>query len=517
MAAPASSALASTSTSPSILGRYAIGEEIARGGLATVHLGLVLGEAGFARGVAVKRLLPGFARDPEFVAAFLDEAKLAARIRHPNVVPTLDVIAQDGELFIVMEYVHGESLAGLIRAAADRDEEIPLAVVAAMICDALQGLHAAHEARDERGKRLDVIHRDVSPQNVIVGVDGVARVLDFGIARAAGRAQVTREGQVKGKLGYLAPEQLKQRAERATDIYAAGVCLWEALTRRRLFDGDNESAVIARIMAGVASPPSKHAPDLPPALDAVTLRALRREPGERFATAREMAIALALAVTPAPSAEVGAWVERLAAAGLARRAERLAAIEAGGARPRSEAAEITKSTAIPAPIVTATVTTIVSAPASGPAPAPAIDDEATAPHSSAPVTTRPVIEAAAIPPRRRSHAAWGGVGVALAAVALLASVAWSGRAKVPAAPIEAAPPPRLATAEPPAPPPPSAAPAAPDPVLAPLPVASILVAPPSASAARPRPSPITAPKTSCDPPYSVDSDGIRHYKKGCLR
>ena len=129
MAAPASSALAS------ILGRYALGEEIARGGLATVHLGLVLGSAGFSRAVAVKRLLPGFARDPEFIDAFLDEAKLAARIRHPNVMPTLDVVASDGELFVVMEYVHGESLAGLIRVAADRGEAIPLAVVSAIAAD----------------------------------------------------------------------------------------------------------------------------------------------------------------------------------------------------------------------------------------------------------------------------------------------------------------------------------------------------------------------------------------------
>jgi eukaryotic-like serine/threonine-protein kinase len=490
MAAPASSALAS------ILGRYAIGEEIARGGLATVHLGLVLGEAGFSRAVAVKRLLPGFARDQEFVASFLDEAKLASRIRHPNVVPTLDVLAQDGELFIVMEYVHGESLAGLIRAAADRDETIPLAVVSAMLGDALQGLHAAHEAKDERGAKLDVIHRDVSPHNVIVGVDGVARVLDFGIAKAAGRAQVTREGQVKGKLGYLSPEQFRQNAERASDIYAAGVCLWEALTLRRLFEGDNESAVLARIMAGIVAPPSKHVPELPSALDAVALRALRREPGQRFATAREMAIALSAAVAPASASEVGAWVERLAAKGLARRSEGLAAIEAEGAQRRGERAAIVESPS-----------------AVGPS---ALDEASQEPLSSAPVITRPSLEAAAIAPRRRSAwLAWGGAGVTIATAALLASLAWGARVKEPAdvgvAPVAAAPPPPAELFDSPAPLATIRASAAPDPIPA------VSSAPQRAAVARPRPTAIGAPKTSCDPPYSVDADAIRHYKKGCLR
>jgi serine/threonine-protein kinase len=502
MSAPASPALAC------VLGRYAIGEEIARGGLATVHLGLVLGEAGFSRTVAVKRLLPAFARDPDFVASFLDEAKLASRIRHPNVVPTLDVLAQDGELFIVMEYVHGESLAGLIRAAADRDEPIPLAVVSAMLCDALHGLHAAHEAKDERGAKMHVIHRDVSPQNVIVGVDGVARVLDFGIAKAAGRAQITREGQVKGKLGYLAPEQLRQSAERASDLYAAGVCLWEALTRRRLFEGDNESAVLARILAGHVAPPSKHVADLPAALDAVALRALRRAPGERFATAREMALALAEAVTPAPPAEVGAWVELLAARGLAQRAERLAAIEAGITAPESAPVAIDDDPTIALRI--------------------AADDAAPAPVSSAPVTAPQPVAPAPIPPKeRRSSLVRGGLSVALAAVALLVGLAWGARGKAPSEsptpPIAAAPPappPPIATVETPSPAPTSSAEAAAPPVVSSIPIPIPIAAAPSGApsvVARPRPTVAASPKTSCDPPYSVDADGIRHYKKGCLR
>ncbi len=488
MAAPASSALAY------VLGRYALGEEIARGGLATVHLGLLLGESGFSRTIALKRLLPGFARDPEFVDAFLDEAKLAARIRHPNVVPTLDVLAQEGELFVVMEYVHGESLAGLIRAAAERGETIPLPVVSAIFADALAGLHAVHEVKDERGAPLNVIHRDVSPQNVLVGLDGVARVLDFGIAKAAGRAQITRDGQVKGKLGYLSPEQLRQNAGRGSDIYATGVCLWEALTMQRLFTGDNESAVLARIMAGMAAPPSKHVPDLPPELDAVVVRALRRQPGQRFASAREMARALEAAVPSASSAEVGAWVEHLVGPTLAGRADHIAALETEGAAMRDQPAV---SGARP-----------ISTPA-------ALDEPPPESPPIAPVISEPAPPAAPEAPRRRAWLAWAGFGVTLVTAALVTRFALMPRliappgaapavAPIAGAPAKAA---REVVIEAPA-------------ILAP----SGVSAAPEASPAAPT-SPdstaaersIGAPKSNCDPPYSVDASGIRHPKKDCLR
>jgi hypothetical protein len=491
MAAPASTALAC------VLGRYALGEEIARGGLATVHLGLLLGESGFSRTIALKRLLPGFARDPEFVDAFLAEAKLAARIRHPNVVPTLDVLAQEGELFVVMEYVHGESLAGLIRAAAERGETIPLPVVSAIFGDALAGLHAVHEVKDERGAPLNVIHRDVSPQNVLVGVDGVARVLDFGIAKAAGRAQITRDGQVKGKLGYLSPEQLRQNAGRGSDIYATGVCLWEALTMQRLFTGDNESAVLARIMAGIAPPPSKHVPELPPELDAVVVRALRRQPGQRFATAREMARALEAAVPSASPAEVGAWVEHLVGPTLVGRADHIAALETEGATMRDPPA----------------------ASGARPITTPAVLDEAP-PESPpiSPVITEPAPRAAVAAPRRRPWLAWGGLGVTVAAAALATRFALMPRLIAPPGPAPAvaplagapAPPTREVLVEAPAMLAPSGAAAAPEAI----PAAS--TAPDSPAAARAIAAPV-APRSSCDPPYSVDASGIRHYKKGCLR
>jgi eukaryotic-like serine/threonine-protein kinase len=309
------------------LGRYAIHGEIAAGGMATVHLGRLLGHVGFERTVAIKRLHPHFARDPEFVAMFVDEARIVGRIRHPNVVPTLDVVVEDGELFLVMEYVQGESLARLVKTAAAQGGAIPPSLVATILSGVLHGLHAAHEARNELGEPLDIVHRDVSPQNILVGTDGVARVLDFGVAKAVGRSQTTREGQVKGKPAYMAPEQLEGVVSRATDVYAASVVLWESLTGRRLFSGDSDAHVMRQVLVGTGTPPSAYAAGIPPALDALTMRGLEVDPTRRFATARDMACALEEALPPVVAARIGEWVEGLAKEALAIRSKQIAEIE----------------------------------------------------------------------------------------------------------------------------------------------------------------------------------------------
>jgi serine/threonine-protein kinase len=314
-----------------VVGRYALYEEIAAGGMATVHFGRLLGPVGFSRTVAIKRLHPQFAKDPEFVSMFLDEARLAARIRHPNVVPTLDVVATQGELFLVMDYVQGESLSRLIRASRERQQRIPVRYVATIITGALHGLHAAHEAKNERGEPLRIVHRDISPQNVLVGSDGVSRVLDFGVAKAAGRMQTTREGQLKGKLAYMAPEQIGGEVTRQTDVYAAAIVLWEALTAQRLFTGDNEGQILSKVLSGEHMPPSALAPELPPELDAVVLRGLARQPAHRYATAREFAIALERCCGIASPTEVGEWVESMAHGALTKRAEKIAEIESSSA------------------------------------------------------------------------------------------------------------------------------------------------------------------------------------------
>jgi serine/threonine protein kinase len=320
-----------------VVGRYALFDEIASGGMATVYLGQLQGSGGFARTVAIKSLHPQFAKDPEFVSMFLNEARLAERIRHPNVVPTLDVVASRGEVVLVMEYVHGETLSRILRGLKAAGRRAPLSILLRIMSDVLQGLHAAHEARDERGLPLQIVHRDVSPQNVLVGIDGVARLLDFGVAKAAGSAHSTREGQIKGKLSYMAPEQLAGAGvTRQTDVYAASVLLWEALTGAKLVTGESELDLIAQLIKRQIPRPSQLVPDIPRAIEEVVMRGLEAMPEDRFATAREMCVALAACGVPeAPSITVGEWVQSLAADALAERSAKISAIETRDSDPRA--------------------------------------------------------------------------------------------------------------------------------------------------------------------------------------
>ena len=315
-------------TAPVAVHRYAVYEAIGSGGMATVHLGRLAGEEGFGRTVAIKRLRAQFVSEPDVVASFVDEARLAARIRHPNVVATIDVVTKGGEVFLVMEYIDGESLASLIRVHEARGERVPPAVAVAVVAGTLQGLHAAHQAVSESGESLQIVHRDVSPTNILVGVDGIARVLDFGVAKALGRQQTTRDGHIKGTLAYMAPEQLSGRGvTRRTDTFAAGIVLWELLTGRRLFRGEDDAQTLTRVLFEPVPRPSEVCADAPAALDPIAMRALDRDPTRRFATAHEMAAALEQAMTPATSRIVGEWVRNVAAEGLDERARRVREIE----------------------------------------------------------------------------------------------------------------------------------------------------------------------------------------------
>ncbi len=307
------SAAPSPLTRPIVGGRYELCDEIGVGGMATVHFGRILGDGGFTRPVAIKRLHPHLARDPAFVAAFVDEAHLAVRISHPNVVSTLDVVLAEGELLLIMEYVDGASLSHLLQVEASRCELAAIPRVVAVMVGALGGLQAAHEAVDEKGAALGLVHRDVSPQNIMVGTDGRARMLDFGVAKATGRRarERTRTGVIKGKLGYVAPEQFDGTVTHRSDIYAAAVVLWEALAGRRLFDGDTDGEIIHRVLTGKIDPPSVHRQDISAELDAVVLRALSMEPAQRFGSAAEMATALRAAMEPASMLDVAGWVQRL--------------------------------------------------------------------------------------------------------------------------------------------------------------------------------------------------------------
>lgn len=300
------------------VGRYLLCDPIGSGGMATIHLARLLGPQGFSRTVAIKQLHPQFAQNPQFVAMLLDEARLAVRVRHVNVVSPLDIVAAESELFIVMDYVNGESLANLLAAA---DVPPPPTFAAAILVQALLGLHAAHEATREQGDALGLVHRDVSPQNILVGQDGVARMVDFGIAKAVARTQTTDSGMVKGKLGYMAPEQIKLEAvDRRTDLFSAGAVLWEALTGTGLFVSDTLGGSIESILHGDIAAPSRFNPAVTPELDAVVLKALARNRDARFQDAMSMAAALQAATPLASALEVIDWVEKLAGAELERKA-----------------------------------------------------------------------------------------------------------------------------------------------------------------------------------------------------
>jgi serine/threonine-protein kinase len=486
-----------------VVGRYALCDRIAGGGMATVHLGRLLGQAGFSRTVAIKRLHAHLAEDPEFVAMFMDEARLAARIHHPNVVSTLDVVARDSELFLVMDYVHGESLARLMRGAAERKEAISPRIAGAIVSGFLHGLHAAHEARSERGEPLDIVHRDVSPQNVLVGSDGVPRVVDFGVAKAVGRVQSTRDGQLKGKLAYMAPEQIQSGAvTRRTDIYAASIILWEMLVGRRLFHGESEAAIVHAILTSTPQAPSAVA-GVPPALDRIVLRGLAAKPEARFQTAQDMALAIEKAVDVALPSEVGAWVQSIAAQALSARAALVGNIESSA------------RLSVPAGMAAIADALVASASPSGTPP---------------PVPTEPptmlTASAEGDVPRRRSRRsiaalAMGTVVGVVGAVLLmrLGQVAPVARgavaAAIPPQPPSAAVAPPASGSEPASAPPDGTGADA-------TPTAS---APPAASSAAPRaarppqaaPPPAKRPAaSSCDPPYRIDGSGRRIFKVECL-
>jgi serine/threonine-protein kinase len=307
--------------------------------MATVYVAKRLGAAGFARPVAIKRLHRHLVRNRKFAEMFADEARLAARIQHPNVITATDVIRMEDELLIVMEYVHGESLHALIRHARNEARTIPLPTCIAILSDVLYGLHAAHEAKGESGRPLGIVHRDVAPQNILVGADGIARVLDFGVAKAADRLQHTNVGTIKGRVAYMAPEQLAGGpVNRQSDVYSASVVLWEMITRERLVANDLEA--IEHGLNASPAPPSTMCSGVPAELDAIVLRGLSHERTQRYASAEEMALALRACVPPAPPPVVSQWVSRLAYESLAARAAAVSEMLTGGAHPDECAHEV---------------------------------------------------------------------------------------------------------------------------------------------------------------------------------
>jgi serine/threonine-protein kinase len=511
---------------PTRLGRYVLYSELASGGMARVHLGRVFAPGGFSKTVAIKRLHPHLARDPTFVTMFLDEARLAARIAHPNVVSIDDVVADQGELFLVMEYIQGETLARLLRAANQSGQRVPWRISCAILAGMLSGIHAAHEARSSSGEPLAIVHRDVSPQNVMVGEDGVARVLDFGVAKAAQRLLTsTNEGGIKGKFAYMAPEQLAgESVDRRCDVFAAGAVAWEMLAGKALFGATTSAAIVHEILNKRIPPPSELHTGLPEELDRIVLKALSRDRENRFSTAEEMAIAIER-VGITTSREVAAWVRALAGENLTALSKRVAEVESGPDRASSY--KIRSANADQG-------TNPADPPRDGDKTAIVPDDVSQFERDKTLLAMHGPDSATSIRKdgRARAGAVWGALAVAFAGALVFVGV-------------RALRPPAVAAPSPPAP---TSEARAASPILSaspettPVPAsgapesnavavlssasASALATGPSqpirqkrggghiAPAAPSRPSSTLADK--CNPPYETDEQGIRHFKRECL-
>jgi serine/threonine-protein kinase len=304
--------------------RYRVIDEIAQGGMGTVFLAVQATPSGTVP-VAIKKVNAHLVDNDGVVASLIDEARIASRIDHPNVVSIQTVEVIGDEIVIVMRYVEGVALQDILHPK-ETPTALPIPVVRRILVDALQGLHAAHELTDDAGAPLGVVHRDVSPHNLLVDADGVTRVTDFGIAVAAGRIAETKPGAVKGKLRYLSPEQvLCKPVDRRADVFAAGAVAWEMISGRRLFEG-NEGETLAKIVRDPIMPPSTHRFDVPLDLDEACLRALEREPQQRFATALDFARAIEEGGPLASREEVGALVLAEAAPVFASRRQKIAKV-----------------------------------------------------------------------------------------------------------------------------------------------------------------------------------------------
>ncbi|MEO8702877.1 MAG: serine/threonine-protein kinase [Kofleriaceae bacterium] len=279
------------------IGRYELLIELGRGGMAELFLGRLHAAGGFAKLVAIKRILPHLAQDKQFTELFLNEGQIAARLSHPNVCQVFELDDAGGELFLAMEYLDGVSWDVLIAAAPHAKV---LALTAGVLAQASEGLHYAHTLRDLEGHATAIIHRDVSPQNLFVTVDGVCKVLDFGVAKLMTDGPRTRSGVVKGKLPYMAPEQIRgEDVDARTDVFSLGVCAWEALANERLFDRTTDFQIWKAITEQDAPAIASRWPQCPAAVDAVIRRALERDAANRFESARAFAEALRLAVPDA--------------------------------------------------------------------------------------------------------------------------------------------------------------------------------------------------------------------------
>jgi serine/threonine-protein kinase len=274
-------------------GKYYLVSKLAEGGMAEIFLAKQVGVEGFEKNVVVKRMLAHLSGVSDFVAMFLDEARLASRLGHPNVVQVLDLGFEEGCYFIAMEYLPGEDFSTMIRSAARQRAYVPLNIALKVLADAAHGLNYAHEFTDSKGQPLNVVHRDVSPSNIFVTYSGQVKVLDFGIAKAESRVTNTTAGVVKGKYQYMAPEQAQSGPiDRRADVYSLGVCMYEALCNSRPFARDTDLAILNAVLKNEYRPPRLARPDLPVELEQIVVKALARDAKDRFQSAGDFAGAI---------------------------------------------------------------------------------------------------------------------------------------------------------------------------------------------------------------------------------
>ena len=277
------------------IGKYRVLKSLAAGGMAEIFLAKLRGPEGFEKLVVVKQVLPHLVKNSDFVRMFLDEARLAAQLSHPNIVQIfeLGVDAPTGSYFIAMEYIHGENLRQLGKEAVTRQQQIPMEFAAKIIGQAAEGLYYAHTKTDPSGKPLNVVHRDISPQNLILSFDGLCKIVDFGIAKASTQLVETQAGVLKGKYAYMSPEQCRGfPLDGRSDLFALGICLWELITGKGLYRQSNELMIMRAIVEETPPPPSSVRPDVPPALDAIVNKALAKKPKDRFQDGMELSYAI---------------------------------------------------------------------------------------------------------------------------------------------------------------------------------------------------------------------------------
>ncbi|HEX4622281.1 MAG TPA: serine/threonine-protein kinase, partial [Myxococcaceae bacterium] len=307
-------------------GSYQLLKRLATGGMAQIFLARQSGPEGFEKLLVVKRILPHLAENEEFIQMFLDEARIAARLNHSNIVQIFNLGELDDTYFIAMEYIHGEDLRRISRKTQARAADMPLPLVCRIIMEACSGLDYAHKLTDSDGQPLGIVHRDISPQNLLVTFEGGVKIVDFGIAKAADQATVTRSGVLKGKYAYMSPEQATgQPLDGRSDIFALGIVLYEMITGQRLFKRSSDLQTLSAAIACDVTPPSEVSERCPPDLDPVVMMALAKEPEDRYQEALHLQLALEKWLLknqlPSSSALLSQFLSEVYAERLAREAQ----------------------------------------------------------------------------------------------------------------------------------------------------------------------------------------------------